>query len=254
MNIGIEKGIGSEVLFIPVARSTNTFLKINSMELPDGIIVWVDTQTQGRGRGSNKWYSPSEKGLYFSVLLKNREYNRSLPVYSLAAGLAVKEGIERYAAELGLNPKLIDLKWPNDLLIAGRKIAGILLESINNEKTCDVIIGVGVNISNISDDMPPEIVDIAGSLEYFYGGKWRRKNLLKSIAEYMESRFRDFRVDDTITDFRNNSRMWGKECVLNTEDEEIHGVCKNISSEGSIVIETCGKEKSYISGRMRLKW
>ena len=254
MKLGIEKGIGSKVLYMPVAGSTNTFLKINSAELPDGSIVWADTQTRGRGRGGKKWYSPSEKGLYFSVLLKKRELTSSLPVYSLAAGLSVKEGIEHYAAELGLNPKLIDLKWPNDLLIAGRKIAGILLESVNHDKLCDIIIGVGINVSNIGDDMPEEIADVAGSLEYFFGGEWRRKDLLKSIAVCMESRLRDFSMENTIIDFRQNSLIWGKECILHIGNEAVQGVCLDLSPEGSIIIETNGKQKSYISGTMKVKW
>ena len=254
MNIGIEKGIGSKVLFLPVVGSTNTFLKINCSEFTDGTIVWADSQTVGRGTGDRKWDSPPGKGLYFSVLLKNIKANATLPMYSLAAGLAVKEAIELSAAEAGLNPRIIDIKWPNDLLIAGKKIVGILLEGVNSSVGYNIIVGVGVNLSAQEDDFSPEVRKIAGTLQEFYGGEWLRRPLLIKAAQSLEARLDSFNVIKTVKDYREESRIWGRNCQVTSGDEEFSGVCKDISNTGELIVEVNGEIKRVISGTLQVEW
>lgn len=254
MDIGIKKGIGSKVLFLPVAGSTNTFLKINSDEFPDGTIVWADSQTAGRGRGDHKWDSPAGKGLYFSVLLKRKKAVAELPMYSLAAGLAVKEAIEMYAAEAGLNPRIVDLKWPNDLLIAGKKVAGILLEGVNSDTGYNVIAGIGVNLSAGEADFSPELREIAGSLQEFYGGEWVSKPLLVKAAQCLERRLGNFDAGITAADFREESRLWDRKCTVISGNDEFSGVCRDIADTGELMVEVDGEIRRIISGTLRVEW
>ncbi len=177
-----------------------------------------------------------------------------LPLYSLATGLAVKSAVERYAAESGLNPCLLDLKWPNDIIISGRKVAGILLESVNRERQCDIIVGIGINISFSEEDFPDELQSIAGSLQQFYGGEWDRKRLLRLIAGYLEERLRNFDIARTVKDFRNESRMWGKHCVVMTGDSQVEGICRDIGGSGELILETVEGERRFFSGSLKVDW
>lgn len=254
MNLGIPNGIGSTVIFLPVTASTNAFLKANSQDLPDGVIVWADRQTDGRGRGSNKWDSPTGKGLYFSLLLKKNPAEELTPVYSLASALAVKEGIENYAAADGLNPRFIDLKWPNDLLIAGKKIAGILLEGQIVNNMCNIIIGIGINVSSKAQDFSPEVSETAGCLQEFYRGEWRRNDLLSCIALTLEKRLRRLNVERTIDDFRAQSRIIGKKCALFTDTEQVKGTIQNIGDIGELILKVDNRLRSFFSGTLQLEW
>lgn len=254
MNIGIEHGIGANVLYLPVVNSTNTFLRENSEDLSVGTVVWAGMQTRGRGRGDNRWESPGGKGLYFSALFKTQSFGGSTPIYSLAAGLAVKEGIEDYAVNAGLNPRFIDLKWPNDLLIAGKKVAGILLESSQKTDGYHIVLGVGVNAAVDEESLPAELQSIAGSLQESYGGEWKRQELLKSILLRLESRFADFDTAKTVTDFRTESRMWGKKCVFYADNTEYPGICKDISDQGELIIVSSGQTLKFFSGTLRVEW
>lgn len=254
MNLGILSGFGSTVLFLPVTASTNAFLKASCEDLPDGVIVWADVQTNGRGRGANRWDSPAGKGLYFSLLLKKNRGEDMTPVYSLAAALAVKKGIEDYAAFMGLNPRFIDLKWPNDLLIAGKKIAGILLEGQSVNRIWHIIIGIGVNVTASPQDFSAAVAETAGSLEEFYGGEWQRKELLRYIALALEERLRSFKIKKTIEDFRAESRLINKKCVFFTGAEHLEGLIHNIGDKGELLVEVDGRLRAFISGTLRVEW
>ncbi len=119
--------------------STNTFLKERlevERDLPSGTVAAAREQTQGRGRREREWLSASGENLTFSVLLRGKYQPRNLPSASMAAAVAVAELLEKE----GLRP---DLKWPNDVLVNGRKICGILSEGIAG----GVIIGIGLNVN-----------------------------------------------------------------------------------------------------------
>jgi len=124
-----------------------------------GVVVGADQQTAGRGRRGRVWESPPGAGLYFSFIARPPvRANATLPLLTLAAGLAVRQGIH---AALGFAP---DLKWPNDVMVGGRKLAGILAEGLAVGTPAQaVIIGVGLNLQPSS--YPPEVAARATSLE-----------------------------------------------------------------------------------------
>jgi len=124
--------------------STNTFLKERlavESKLPSGTVVAAREQTQGRGRREREWLSSSGENLTFSLLLRGKYAPRHLPSASMAAAVAIAELLE---AE-GLQPSL---KWPNDVLVGGKKICGILSEGISG----GVIIGIGLNVNMQNTD------------------------------------------------------------------------------------------------------
>ena len=253
IDLGIRTGIGGKILFFPLINSTNDFLKNNADTLPEGIVVWSDRQTSGRGQYSRKWESPEGKGLYFSILLKPT-LSRNIPLISLMTSLTLKEGIERYTEELSLPPQIIDIKWPNDLLISGKKIAGILIEGTTNDEKISLIVGIGLNITARPHDFSDEIGGSAGSLVQFYGGIWDRKLLLKHILLCFDSGYRCFDAREIVNDYRQGSRIWGKQCYVDTVEGTIFGVCKDLSPQGELIVETSSGDKKIIAGTLHLEW
>jgi BirA family transcriptional regulator, biotin operon repressor / biotin---[acetyl-CoA-carboxylase] ligase len=148
--------------------------------------VWVaDEQTAGRGRGGHEWHSTAGDGLYVSVLFRPQMALLDALWLSLATGLAVQSAI---AAMTGLVP---DIRWPNDLLLGGRKCGGVLVETSVVASQLDApamlryaVIGVGVNVNH--ESFPAELEDLASSLRRESGRKWAREELLVEFLRALE--------------------------------------------------------------------
>lgn len=132
---------------------------------PHGLVVAAESQTQGRGRMQRSWQSPTGLNLYFSVLLRPQWNLQSSPPLSIAAGVAIAEAVQQVVAE---SPQL---KWPNDVLCSGRKVAGILVEAAaQRQQIKHVVLGIGVNVNQV--DFPTELAARATSLSLASGKQW----------------------------------------------------------------------------------
>jgi BirA family biotin operon repressor/biotin-[acetyl-CoA-carboxylase] ligase len=144
-----------EILWHPVVSSTNDVAgMLADREAPEGTVVVANAQSAGRGRHGRVWASPPGAGLYVSVLFRP---TKDVPLLTIAAGVAIAEGIQ---SATGL---AVDLKWPNDAFVRGRKVAGILAEANSSATGPYVIVGCGINIMPAA--YPPEIAVRATSLE-----------------------------------------------------------------------------------------
>src|SRR5919206_4669266 len=131
--------------------STNTeAARQASLGAAEGLCVVAREQTAGRGRRERAWVSPKDSGLYFSVVLRPRASAREWPLITLAAAVAVRDALEEACALRA------DIKWPNDLLASGRKLCGILAETVEGSAGSAVVLGVGINLTNRA--FPPEIL------------------------------------------------------------------------------------------------
>ena len=146
--------------------------------LPEGALVVADHQTAGRGRLGRSWEAPPGTALLFSVLLRPPS-ERPAPELSLVAGVAVADTLERL---LGL---AVQIKWPNDVMLRRRKIAGILAEARDDV----VVLGIGINVGQTADQLP----DKAGSIRTLTGRTWDREELLASVLEDLASRYSAWR-------------------------------------------------------------
>jgi BirA family transcriptional regulator, biotin operon repressor / biotin---[acetyl-CoA-carboxylase] ligase len=142
--------------------------------LPEGAIVVADHQTAGRGRLGRSWDAPPGKALLFSVLLKPPP-ERNAPELSLVAGVAAADALER---TLGLS---VQIKWPNDVMLRRKKVAGCLAEARDGA----VVLGIGVNVDQTTDELPPN----AGSIRTLTGRGWDREELLDSVLEDLGNRY-----------------------------------------------------------------
>ena len=146
--------------------------------LPEGAIVVADHQSAGRGRLGRTWEAPPGTSILCSLLLKPPA-ERHAPELSLVAGVAVADAIERL---VGL---AVQLKWPNDVMLRRRKVAGCLAEARDGA----VVLGIGVNVNQTRDQLPPN----AGSLRTLTGREWDREHLLASLLEDLRDRYSAWR-------------------------------------------------------------
>jgi BirA family biotin operon repressor/biotin-[acetyl-CoA-carboxylase] ligase len=142
----------------------------------EGAVVATDEQTEGRGRLGRTWHAPPGTGLLFSIVLEPSVPGERLPELSLVAGAAVAEAV---SAETGLEATV---KHPNDVLIGGRKVAGILAESAAGR----VVLGIGVNVAQSRDELPPDADATSLALE---GARVDRAELLAAILERLEAHY-----------------------------------------------------------------
>lgn len=190
-----EKGRGApEIVRLGVVDSTQTVAFALAAEgAPDRTVVVADHQSRGRGRRARSWYDEPGASLLLSILVRPRLAFPLLPTLSLATGVAVAETLARSA---GLAARL---KWPNDVLVSGRKIAGVLLESridgaeppsvapsdVGAERPATVAVGVGINVAQTR--FPPELEDTATSVARERGRPVDRDTLLATLLEAFDA-------------------------------------------------------------------
>lgn len=148
---------------------------------PEGTVILADTQTHGRGRHSRAWFSPAGKNIYGSIIFR--------PKYSLEETqrllcLAIVATCQMISEQCGIKPKI---KWPNDLVINDKKIAGFLLQNeIKGSELDFCILGVGINVNMVEKDLPPELVGLASSLHIETGRIFPRSTLVASLLNLVE--------------------------------------------------------------------
>jgi BirA family biotin operon repressor/biotin-[acetyl-CoA-carboxylase] ligase len=154
---------------------------------PDGAVFVSDAQRAGRGRRGNSWLSAPGEGLLFSILLRRRFPVESAGLVPLATGLAVREAVARRLSSAGISLTPV-LKWPNDVLADGRKLAGILVESrVRGQDDPVTVVGVGLNLGSL----PPEITSFATSLSTLGVPDENREALLRDLLDELTRRFQD---------------------------------------------------------------
>ena len=171
--------LGRPYRFVEECESTQRLVAPDEVE---GTTVATDLQTHGRGRLGRTWETPTGRALLFSVLLHPRPPMAIWPELSLVAGDAVAEALR---AETGV---AAELSHPNDVLTAGRKVAGILAEASVGR----VVLGIGVNVDQTAEELPPETRKPATSLRIETGREWPRAPLLAAILLELERRYDDW--------------------------------------------------------------
>lgn len=173
--------IGNRIYCYDSTASTNDIgWHLADSNEPEGIVIFAEEQSQGRGRQGAVWHCPKSSGLLFSVLTRPPKRFLHTNLTTDLAALAVAETLhEMY----GLNPTI---KHPNDILINGKKIAGILSEKHLPEHTRTMIVGVGLNVNTSSDQLPKEIRSLATSIQICIGKTSDRNNLAGAVLAKMD--------------------------------------------------------------------
>jgi BirA family biotin operon repressor/biotin-[acetyl-CoA-carboxylase] ligase len=211
---------------------------------PAGLIVIAGQQTAGRGRRGRAWASPPGAGLYFSYLARP---TRHVGLVTLAAGVGVREGVSRAT---GLEPQL---KWPNDLLMGTRKLAGVLAEGSGiGTPDASVTIGVGINLRPAA--YPPDVAARATSLESELGAPAPAAAVLVDVLERLADRVRALDADrpgDILHAWRAASPSAVDTPVTWSEDAGIKsGVTAGIDDDGALLVRTPAGIERVVGGEL----
>src|SRR5258706_1429669 len=164
--LGTTQVIGRDIQVFEQTTSTNDVVeKLARDGVKEGVVVFAESQTKGRGRLGRQWISPERKELWFSVLLRPELRPQEATQLTVASATALRRAI---AAETGLKP---EIKWPNDILVGGKKVAGILTElSAELDRVRHIILGIGVDVNLDAGELPVELRKLATSLKLESGG------------------------------------------------------------------------------------
>jgi BirA family biotin operon repressor/biotin-[acetyl-CoA-carboxylase] ligase len=220
-----------------------------AVDAPDGTIVVADAQTRGRGRAGRSWHTAPGKALALSVLLHQGCDRRSRSLLPLAAGLAVAQALET----LGAAPAL---KWPNDVLLGGRKVAGVLCESRRiqpapGDSTSPpgrlaapalardaAVVGVGVNVAQDAGDFPPEIAETATSLA-LAGIATDRESVAAAFLDALELLWAGLQAGaraELLAAWSARADFWGRTVTVRAPAGVLRGVARTLDPDGALVL------------------
>lgn len=205
---------------------------------PEGAVVLTEYQSAGRGRHGRTWNAQKGRNLMFSVVLRPHLDADRLGLVTVAASVAVAEVVDDFVA-----PHRATLKWPNDVLLEGRKTCGMLLESsISDGQAMEaVVLGVGLNVNQI--DFPDALTDTATSLRLTTGRPVPRALLLARLLRRLEIRYRASRTGETEalrTAFRERLASLGEQTTLRLTgtDQTVTGTVQGVASDGALRLKT----------------
>lgn len=245
--------IGKKIIHYNTINSTNIEAKnlANDGEI-EGTVIISEEQINGRGRLGRGWVSPKNKGIWMSIILRPDinpvDAAKVTQIGAASVLLAIKN--------TGLDPLV---KWPNDIVVDGKKVCGILTE-MNAElhRINYLVIGIGINVNIEENEYPNEIKEMATSLKIQTGKTINRKKLTADILNYFEEFYNDFKLNKSIKEpikiCRNNSALIGKEVLVIKNGESIKVTAVDINDEGVLLIRNNnGEIEELISGEVSVR-
>jgi BirA family biotin operon repressor/biotin-[acetyl-CoA-carboxylase] ligase len=239
------------LIYLPEVDSTNTRAKLEAEHgAPDWTLVVADRQISGKGRRGRSFDSPGGVGIFMTLLLKPDFSPNKASMLTLLSGMAVCEGLKE---STGLETMI---KWPNDLVVNGKKVCGILTEmSAEIECINYVIIGIGINVNNT--DFPPEIANVATSVQLETGKQARRSDLIACVVRHLKRYYDIFQKTGDLSLLKDeyNRHMINKDrkILVVRGDESFEAVAKSIDDDGELIIERDGKLSKVISGEVSVR-
>jgi BirA family biotin operon repressor/biotin-[acetyl-CoA-carboxylase] ligase len=241
------------IVFHASLDSTNTLAKeLASGGAPEGTIVLAEEQTQGRGRMGRAWFSPGYVNLLLSMLLRPTIQPDHIFILTMIMALASIEAIKEIS---GLSPLI---KWPNDLYVGRRKLAGILTEFSQGKSGIEhVIIGLGLNVNWIPEDEKGFSNPVTSILKET-GLEISRNDLLSGILKHFEEHYHDVllgRFDQFYRRWNDLSLIIGREVVVESPKETVYGKAIRIDHNGALVIrDRRGEEQKIFSGDVSVRF
>ena len=243
------KIMGTQVHAYRSLKSTNDLAAdLAEHGAPEGTVVTSEEQTRGRGRLGRTWHSPGGTGIYISFILRPSVAPERAPGISVLTALALADTlVKRF-------PKGVQIKWPNDVLVSGRKVAGILTE-LNAERgrINYVIVGVGINANQKRDDFPEELRDRATSLRVACRHAVNRPELLREFLHQFEKEYFVYQKEGLARShgrLKKYSSLLGQEVTLDSGGHRIHGKAVDITADGGLVLDCSGERRVVSAGEV----
>jgi len=237
------KWAARNLIFKEITESTNDDAKMLGEEnAPHGTLVVADVQSKGRGSRGRSWETPGGSNIAMSLLIRPSVPAEKISVLTLIMGLSIAQGIEDLFA---YNEDMCDfpqIKWPNDVVIAGKKICGILTElHMNNDNTINnVVIGVGINVN--MNSFPEEIESVAGSIYTQTGFKTDRSDVVAACMKRFEENYEKFEKTCDLSLLKEDyeERLINRDRVVKILDPkgEYEAVAFGIGNDGALRVRT----------------
>lgn len=243
--------LGKNIFSFDRVGSTNVIAhKYAERGEPDGTLILAERQTAGKGRLGRNWHSPAKRGVYMSLIIRPEIPPTSAPGLSLVAALSVAQALRDY-------PRIkAAIKWPNDVLHDGRKLAGVLTElSAEVDRVKYVIIGIGINVNHELQEFPEELREKATSLKIVKQQHIDRVQIVRAVLLRLENHYHEYvkhgfkRLLKTIKSY---SCVIGRQVVFNSGDEARSGKAIDIDPHGLLVVEVNGRKTLLSSGEVTL--
>ena len=248
--------IGQNIYWYPKLESTNDFaMELARKGAPEGTIIGTDYQSNGKGRLDRSWFSPVGENLLVSILLRP---SRSIEISQkivLAVSTIIICSLSEYLEEHEKEKLTFEVKWPNDVLYEGKKIAGILTQSILAGKRIEaLIVGIGININTPVKKFPNELQSNATSLSHILGGeKVNINDVLINLINNFEKKY--IKLERTnyrsvVDEWKKNCKSFGTEIVVESPNTgKLKAVFDDVTDDGFLIYRTNDAEKrKLISG------
>lgn len=235
--LGKTRVIGRDIRVFERTTSTNDVIeKLARDGVKEGVVVFAESQTGGRGRLGRKWISPERKGLWFSILLRPDLRPQETTQLTVASATALRRAIQ---SETGLNP---EIKWPNDILLGGKKVAGILTElSAELDRVKHVILGIGVDVNLAAGEFPPELRRLATSLKIESGKPVDRAGLAAAVLRELDldyARICAGKFTAVADEWEAHCATIGQDVTVQIGGRKIRGRAESLDDDGALLVRT----------------
>jgi BirA family biotin operon repressor/biotin-[acetyl-CoA-carboxylase] ligase len=245
--------MGKTIHYFQTLDSTNSKayqLALNGAE--EGEVVISESQEKGRGRLGRQWFSPPFLNLYLSVILRPKISPHQASLNTLMAAVATADAIQKFSGLLPL------IKWPNDILLRDRKVAGLLNEiHSETDRVHFVILGIGVNLNLDERMFSKEIRTVATSLKIEMGQTVSRKAFLQILLQELEGWYSIFLEEGSaiiLKAWRDRAHIRGRQVKVTSFGKKITGMAIDVDSDGALILETeDGKRKRVVAGDIEYK-
>lgn len=235
--LGKTKVIGRDIrVFVETTSTSDVVERLARDGVKEGVVVFAESQTKGRGRLGRRWLSPAKKGLWFSILLRPHLTPQQTTQLTVAAATALRRAI---GSLTGLEP---EIKWPNDILIRGRKAAGILTElSAELDRVKHVILGVGVDVNLSPGEFPADLRKVATSLKAELGHPVSRPDLAVGILQALDAdyaRVASGHFSAVADEWEKHCTTIGHDVAIRVGDRQIRGRAESLGEDGALLLRT----------------
>jgi BirA family transcriptional regulator, biotin operon repressor / biotin---[acetyl-CoA-carboxylase] ligase len=239
--------IGRDIRVFEQTTSTNDVIeKLARDGVKEGAVVFAESQTKGRGRLGRKWISPERKGLWFSVLLRPDLRPQETTQVTVASATALRRAIQ---SATGLHP---EIKWPNDIVIGGKKVAGILTElNAELDRVRHIILGIGVNVNLGAGEFPPELRRLATSLKIESGRAISRAELATAILRELDSDYARIcggGFAEVADEWQAHCKTIGRQVTIQIGERRIRGRAESLDDDGALLLRTDHGRLERITG------
>lgn len=243
--------IGKEIFYYESLESTNTRAKEIAFQTREGTLVVAEEQTAGKGRLGRNWSSPKNKGIYMSVILKPQMDPVNVARLTLLGAAAINLAFK----DIGIKS---EIKWPNDIVVNGKKVAGVLTEMNCELETINyIVLGIGINANLDLQQIPHDLKEKATSLRVEKGEEIDRRDLFVRLVTRMDELYKEFKqtgqIDRAIEICRENSAVLGKDIVVYQGKDKRQGRAVELNNKGELLVEFETGVENLFSGEISIR-